>query len=308
MKSNAFVHIKKLNETYFRFGKRNSIKLVSSLVTYLMLAALSIIFLVPFFFMFSRSLMSTVDLADINVQWVPRHLSVKNFVYAAQALDFGKRLLWSMTITVLAVLGQTMSASFVGYGLARIRFRGNGLFFALIIFTLLIPPQTIIMAQYLMYAGAGLLDTAAPIVLPAFFTLGLNGGLFVFLFRQFYKSMPGELENAALIDGTGIFGAYFRIMMPNSGSILLVSTILSFIWQWNNYFEPTLFIKDVNRFTLVMMLSNLWVNAASTFTKVGFTSGINLAATVLSACPPIIIFLILQRRFIKGIETSGLAN
>ena len=153
-----------------------------------------------------------------------------------------------------------------------------------------------------------MLNTIVPLILPSFFSLGLNGGLFVFLFRQFFKSMPKELENAALIDGTGVFGAYFKIMLPNASSAMLVTLILSFIWQWNNYFEPSLYIREQDRYTLVMMLSNLSATAQGTLGASTFNNGVNLAATFLCALPLIIVFFVLQKRFTKGIETSGLAN
>ncbi len=301
-------HIYSLNENYFRMSKFHFANIIANIISYMMLIALSVIFLAPFIYMLGHSLMSSTDLADINVVWLPRSFIMKNYSLAITVLNYKSRLIWSLLITVTGVIGQVASCSFVGYGLGRINFKGRGTAFALIIFSMLVPPQTIIMSQYLMFARAGFLNTAVPIVMPTFFSLGLNGGLFVFLFRQFFKSMPRELEDAALIDGAGVFGAYFRIMLPNCSSTILVTVILSFIWQWNNYFEPTIYINDLSKYTLVMMLSNLRETALNQFNLSGFNNGINLAATVLCALPPIILFFVLQRWFIKGIETTGLAN
>lgn len=305
MKNNRlFESIGMLNKRYFRIGKKQMGRLGTNILCYAMLICLSALFIAPFFYMVSFSLMSTVDLANINIKWLPRHVVADNYVYAVKALDYLRRLGWSLLIALLSVVGQTFSCSFVGYGLARIKFKFRELAFALIIFALLVPPQTIIMTQYLMFADAGYFA----IIAPSFFSLGVNGGLFVFLFRQFFKGMPSELENAALIDGTGVFGAYFRIMLPNSKSVMVVTVILSFIWQWNNYFEPTIFIKEIESYTLSMMLSNLWVNAQSMFSTVGFNHGINMAATVLCVLPLVVIFLFLQKLFIQGVESTGLAN
>ena len=300
--------ITEINNKYLRFSKKNILGFTGNTFTYIMLISLSVIFLAPFFYMIGRSVMSAQDLADINIVWLPRSFVFRNYTQAFTVLNYVDRLIWSLFIAGTAVVGQIISCSFVGYGLARIKFKGNGLAFALIIFAMLIPPQTIIMSQYLMFARAGFMNSVVPIISPSFFSLGLNGGLFVFLFRQFYKNMPHELENAALIDGTGIFGAYFRIMLPNASSTILVTVILSFIWQWNNYFEPTIYINELNKYTLVMMLKNLGTTAASQFKINSFNNGINLAATFLCALPIIVLFLVLQRKFIKGIETSGLAN
>lgn len=310
MKSRLFKKEKwiELNNKWFRFSKKGTLTAVGNLATYLVLIAFSVIFLAPFFYMIGHSVMSPQDLADMNVEWLPRSFELSNYSNAVKVLDYFPRLMWSLLIAGLAVAAQIFSCSLVGYGVARIKFRGSGLAFALIIFGMLIPPQTIITTQYITYAQFGLLDTPVPLILPGLFSLGLNGGLFVFLFRQFFKSMPKELENAALIDGTGIFGAYFRIMLPNASSAMLVTLILSFIWQWNNYFEPSLYIRDQARYTLVMMLSNLSATAQGTLGTSAFNNGVNLAATFLCALPLIIVFFILQKRFIKGIETSGLAN
>jgi multiple sugar transport system permease protein len=207
---------------------------------------------------------------------------------------------------LIAVFGQVMSCSLVGYGLARVQFKGNGLLFALVIFSMVVPPQCIIVPQYLMYAKVNLLDTFVPIILPCYLGLGLNGGLFIFLFRQYYRGVPKELENAALIDGTGLFGAYFKIVFPTASPTILVASILSLIWQWNNSFEPSVYIKSDNIKTLPMLLKNF--SGAINYGSVGSVNGIKLAATFLCVLPLIILFFILQKRLMKGIESSGLAN
>lgn len=298
----------KLNERTLRFSKKGTGTLVGNLLTYAVLISLTVIFLAPFIYMLSRSVMSAKDIADFyNVKWLPRSFVFENYSYAFKILDYWATLARSLLYAGLATLFQVLSCSFVAYGLARIRFRGSNLLFVLVIFALIVPPQTIIVTQYVMYSNFNLVNTAIPFILPCLFSLGLNGGLFTFLFRQFYKSMPQELENAALIDGTGIFGAYFRVIMPNASATTLVVCILAFIWQWNNYFEPSIYITDRKAYSLTMMLQNLGGNTAA-MGGAAFTDGVKLAATFLCALPVILFFFILQRRFMKGIETTGLAN
>lgn len=299
--------IQKFNEKTLNFSKKNIGNFVTNSITYIILTSLSVIFLVPFFFILTKSVMSAKDLADINVQWIPRSFVIENYIFAAKLLNYLPRLIWSLLIVGMSVFGQVISSSFVAYGLARLKFRGSGVIFGLILFCLIIPPQTIIVSQYLLVARMNFLDSVIPLVLPSFLALGLNGGLFIFLFRQFFMSMPKELENAAYIDGTGIFGTFFRIILPNSGVTILVTSILSFIWQWNNFFEPSIYITTKAKYTLSMMLSDLSASAVQ-FNMDGFNSGVNLAATFLCALPVIIVFFVLQKKFIKGTETSGLAN
>ena len=299
--------IKELNDRTIRMNKTTGSHLVGNIVTYALLIALSIIFLVPYIYMFLGSLMSATDIADISVKWIPRAPMLDNYRNAVMVLDYWKRLLFSVFITGMCVVGQVVVSAFVGYGLGRIKFKLNGLLFVLVIFSMIIPPQTIIVCQYLMYAQFGVVHTWVPMVLPCFFGLGLNGGLFVFLFRQFFRAAPRELENAAMIDGTGFFGAFFRVMLPCASSQILVVSILSMIWQWNNYFEPSVYINNQDSYTLTMMLQSA-VYYEAVAGSLSFTSGLQLAATVLCALPIIIVFFILQKRFIKGIETTGLAN
>lgn len=300
-------HVNKINEKYFRFSKNGISSGIVNLITYVFLIALSIIFLAPFIYMIGHSLMSAEDLIDPNVNWLPRNFVFINYSYAFEILDYMPRLFKSLGIVLLAVLGQVISCSFVGYGLARVKFKGNGLIFALVIFSMIIPPQCIIVAQYLMFSKINVLETYFPIIFPCFLSLGLSGGLFTFLFRQYYRGVPKELENAALIDGTGLFGAYFRIVFPTAAPTILVTSILSLIWQWNNSFEPSVYIKNPADKTLPMLLNDLG-NGALGFGGGGSTNGIRLAATLLCVLPLVIIFFVLQKYLMKGIESSGLAN
>lgn len=274
---------------------------------YIMLASLSAIFLTPFIYMIGHSLMNVNDLVNSNIKWLPTSFNIDNYMYAIRSLNYFPTLLYSSVITVICVFAQVFTCSFVGYGLARIKFRGSGVIFALIIFTLIIPPQTVIVPQYILFSKAGGIDSYLPIIIPCFFSLGLSGGLFTFIFRQFYKAMPKELENAALIDGTGIIGAYFKIMFPNATSPILITTILSLVWQWNNFFEPSIYIRNISKGTLTLQLSQLQQTALS-FNVTNFNKAINLAATFLCVLPIVVFFLIIQRKFMKSIETSGLAN
>lgn len=299
--------VKDLNDRTIRMNKTTGGRLLGNGLTYALLIALSIIFLVPYIYMICGSLMSAIDLADINVKWIPRSLVWDNYRDAIMALDYWKTLLFSVIVTGLSMIGQIFVCAFVGYGLGRIRFKLNGLIFVLVIFSMIIPPQTIIVCQYLMYASFGVVHTWIPMILPCFFGLGLNGGLFVFLYRQSFRAAPRELENAAMIDGTGFLGAFFRVMLPCASSTILVVSILSMIWQWNNFFEPGVYINNTDFYTLTMKLQ-VTVYQEAVQNSMSFTNALQLAATVLSALPIIVVFFLLQKKFIRGIETTGLAN
>jgi len=262
-------------------------------------------------------MMTVEDLRNVTlVKWLPRtFFYMENYDIAMTALRYWERLWVSSWTTILAVFAQIVSCTFVAYGLARIKFKGSGILFALVLFTLIIPPQVTIAPTFLMFSpnspfgsAFDLTNTFWPVILPAFFSLGLNGGLFVFIYRQYYRSMPAELENAALIDGCGVFKAYWKIILPNAKSPILVCMILSLVWQWNNYFEPSIFIQDiVNHGNLPMQLSILDSGPGAAM-AVAEVSGAEMAATFLVILPIILVFFVLQNQFMKGIERVGLAN
>jgi ABC-type sugar transport system, permease component len=280
----------------------------AKIVVYIALIALSVIFIVPFFFMISRSLFSTSDLANVSIKWLPRVFNFENYVLAFDAIEFWKYLGQTIFLVGSAVFAQIMVCSFVAYGISRVKFRMSGVIFALIVFTLLIPPQTISLMSNIQAVNMNWQDSFLPIIVPCVFGLGLNGGLIIFVFRQFFRGMPAELENAALIDGTGIFGAYFRVIFPNAAPSILTTSILSLVWQWNNNYEPSLYVKSIEKGTIVMQLPRLNDNLQATYSSINTNAGIQLAGTFLSILPILIIFIVLQRNFMKSITTSGLAN
>lgn len=282
-------------------------KIVKNTAVYFILIALSVVYLAPFFYMIGHSLMSTVDWLDPEVNWLPRTLYFDNYGNAVKILNYWPKLFMSLGIMLLSTLGQIISCSFVGYGLARIKFFANPIISLIVVFTMIIPPQVIIVPQFLLFSGWNMIDTYWPIILPCFFAMGLNGGLFIFIFRQFFKGMPNELENAALIDGAGVFGAFFRVMLPNVAPGLLVSFILSIIWQWNNSFEPSIYIREPSQATLTLQL-HYFQDLAKSANMGSYSEGVVVASTVLIVLPIIIIFFVLQRKFMQSIEMSGLAN
>ena len=289
----------------------------ANMPVYFLLIAMSFVFLLPFFYMICRSFMTQQDIANQTlVKWLPRSFSdFSNYDLAIMSLKYWENLWTSVWTTALAVSGQLLTCTFVAYGLARMKFKGSGFIFALVIFTLIIPPQVTIGPTFVMFSRNSPFgtffdwrDTFFPIIVPCFFAMGLSGGLFVFIYRQYFRSMPSELENAALIDGCGVFGSYFRIILPNAKSPMLVCLILSIVWQWNNSFEPGIFIINKNEFGNLPMQLELMANNAGSAMQQRITGATDMAATFLVILPIIIVFFLLQNQFMKGIERVGLAN
>ncbi len=278
------------------------------LPVYIMLVGFAFIFLLPFLYMLSNSLKSPIDLYDTTVKWLPHHITFQNFKSAVFVLDYWNRLKTSLIVTILAVFGQVLSCSFIAYGFARFRFKFRDVLFLLVLFSVIVPPQTLIIPSYINFSKMNMLGTFLPVIVPCFFGMGLNGAIFIFIFRQFYKGLPTDLEDAATIDGCGFLETFWKIIVPTSQTSLLVVFILSFIWHWNDFFEPSMYLIDVSKGTLTMYLEIMETPIAMQKYMDQYTIAVKMACTLLTILPVIIMYILLNRRFIRGIEHSGLAN
>ncbi len=291
-------------------------KLVVRFFYYLVLCSLSFVFLYPFITMIVTSLMSDSDLLDITVKWLPNELRWSNYKIAIDQLAYWRYMQNSLIIAIAATVGHVISCSFIGYGFARYNFRLKGVCFAIVILSMLVPVQTLIFPLYIQYSKMHWLDTFLPLIVPSFFGYGLNGAFFIFLFRQFFMGLPKEMEEAARIDGCGAFRTFFKIMLPMSKSSILVATVLSFVWHWNDYFEPNIYIKAPIKRVLPSRLPGLYalVGAEDAMDMImeedGFTfnEAMLMAGTFLVILPVLIVYSFLQKKFMEGVERSGLTG
>ena len=294
-------------------------KIIVTAAYYLVLCSLSFVFIYPFLKMIITSVMSDSDLVNITVNWLPTELVFANYGVAFKQLGYKSYFINSMQITLIGTLGHLISCSLAGYGFARYKFKGNGILFAVVILSMLVPVQTIIFPLYIQYSKMGLIKILkgyVPILLPCFFGYGLNGAFFIFLFRQFFAGLPKEMEEAARIDGCGALMTFFRIMLPMSKASLLVSTVLSVVWHWNDYFEPNIYITNGGDQVLPSRLPALFklLNMEETMEMVEemggflFNNGMLMAGTFLVVLPILIIYAFLQKQFMEGVERSGLTG
>ena len=282
---------------------------------YLFLLDLAFVFLFPFLYMIITSLKSPADLADSTVQWIPTEVYWKNFISAVVGLNYFEGLKNSAVITLLATIGHLISCSLVGYGLARYRVRGFGVVFALVVISIVIPVQVLIMPLYITFSRLKWLNTFLPLIVPSFLGFGLRGGLFVFLFRQFYSGIPHEVEEAARVDGCGAMKTFLRIILPISQPPMLVCTILSLVWHWNESYESSLYIVKPELATVTARLPMLYEVLSSTSMsqevlarQLIYTEGVVMAATVLVLIPILVLYMLLQHWFMEGVERSGIVG
>jgi len=284
------------------------------LASYLLLFDLAFIFLYPFLYMIITSLKSPIDVMDITVEWIPRSFYFSNYEKAAEMLSYFPILFKTSIVTILATLGHIFSCSMVAYGFARYKFPLKNVLFNLVLLTIIVPIQVLIFSLLIMYSKVGWLNTYLPLIVPTFFGFGLRGGLFIFIFRQFFAGLPYELEEAARIDGCNAFRTYWTIVLPVAGSALLVCIILSLVWHWNDYFEPTMYILRTDVQLLPSKLPNLYilleqmVEQDVEISEYISVEGTVMAGTFLVILPILIVYLFLQKKFMEGIERSGLVG
>ena len=211
-----------------------------------------------------------------------------------------------------------LSCAVTGYGFARFKFKGRTFLFFLALLTFVVPPQIISMPLYIQYSkfttvtGIPMINTLLPTTISALFAQGLKSGLFIYLFRQSYKSMPPELEDAAYLDGCGPVGSFVHIMLPNSGAILLVSFILSFVWYWNDYINISLFFNKSK--PLAVLLKGLGAVIQTMRNAEGFAYGdIENSVYTTTFCfmfilPPVIIYTVIQKRFTESLMSTSIVG
>lgn len=292
--------------------------LLYRLAVYLLLFNVTYVFVFPFLYMVVTSFKSPQDLADFTVNWIPRALHWNNYTLAFKTLRYWHYLKNSVIITGLAIIGHLASGSFIGYGFARYKFPGSRLLFAVVVLSLIVPVQTLIIPMYMLYRHIGLLNSFLPIVVPTLFGFGLRGGLFVFIFRQFFLRLPYELEDAAKIDGCSFLSTFRRIVLPVSQPAILVSTILAMVWHWHDFYEPSIFIRKADLLPLTTMLPRLFelLEGVEDEMEPGmaqelmlmYNDAMAMAATVIVILPILLVFIVVQRYFIQGVERTGLVE
>jgi multiple sugar transport system permease protein len=257
-------------------------------------------------------------------------LTLQNFAYALDLMDIPKSFLLSVSIAGLSSLLQIVSCAFAGYGFSRFTFKGRGLLFAGVLFTIIVPPQTYIIPLYLQYRffdffGIGrliglivgrpltvnLLNKTITFYLPAALGSGIRSGLFIYIFTQFFRGMPRELEDAAHIDGCGFFMTFVRIFVPNSVPAFLTVFLFSFVWYWNDYFFSSMFFSSL--FTISTGLASIrsqWLTLGLTNPDANmFLFGVTQQAAALVAVGPVLImYVLLQRHFTESIERTGIVG
>lgn len=296
------------NQSRLATAKKYSGKFVINLIIYILLIEFAFVFINPFIYMILNSLKYDYEVIDATKQWIITDINWNNYVQAFEGLDYFHSLGNTLIVTLGSTLGHILSCSLAGYGFARFKFKGSNLFFVLAMLSLMIPPSLMIVPLYIQFSTFQMMKTYLPIILPSFLGFGLKGGLYIFLFRQFFKSLPVSYEEAAKIEGCSMFRVFVRIMLPIARTTILVVFILSMVWHWNDYFEPSTYLSGNQQILTQKISAVMSANPTVTSALGADINMVALAACVLVILPLLIIYFIFQKQFMEGVEFTGLAN
>jgi ABC-type glycerol-3-phosphate transport system permease component len=275
---------------------RKRLALIRTVLTYVLLIAGGVVMMVPFFWLLSSSLKDPTKIYVLPPQWIPDPVRWDNFYHAVTAIPFWKYALNTLIITVSAVVGTVLSSSMAGFAFARLRWPGRDLIFMMVLSTLMLPAVVTMIPTYVLYRYLNWLDTFLPLIVPLWF----GGGAFnIFLMRQFMLTIPRELDDAARVDGATAFFIYAKILLPLSGPALAIIAIFGFIYHWNDFMGPLIYLTNPDLRTLSLGL-NYFKDMFHVRTE------LLMAASTIMILPIIVLFLIAQRYFVQGIALTGL--
>ncbi|WP_274651183.1 carbohydrate ABC transporter permease [Paenibacillus humicola] len=265
-----------------------------SILTIIMLS-LSVITVMPFLWMLSTSFKLDADVFSFPIQWIPPKVTFQNYrdVWFGE-IPFYHFYINSVKVTVISIAGVIATSLMAGYAFAKIQFDGKNVLFLFYLATLMFPDQTLLVPRFIFYKYLDIYNTHWALILP-----GMISAFGTFLMRQFFMTLPGELSESARIDGAGHFKIFFHIALPLVKPAIVSFLIFSFVWSWNDYENPLIFLSDTERFTIPLGLLTFQDENRTSYTLI-------MAASVCSLLPIFIIFLAGQKYFVRGIAMTGI--
>ena len=269
-------------------------RFIVRVLTYLTLAAIAFVILIPFAWTISTALKTPRQALMYPPEWIPNPVVWENFISAWTAKPFDVFYRNSLLVAGLSIVGQMLSCSLVAYAFARLRFPGRDVLFMIVLSTMMIPFQVLIIPRFVLFKNLGWLNTLLPLIIPRFF-----GGAFnTFLLRQFFMTIPLELDDAAKIDGCNHWDIFWRIILPLSKPALGAVMVFEFLDNWDDFLGPLIYISSEKNYTVALGLN--------AFRNDYFMEwNLFMAAAAVAMAVPLVIFFIAQKYFIQGIALTG---
>jgi multiple sugar transport system permease protein len=313
-------------------ARNKTVEWLWSLFRYILIIGISFVILYPILQEISVAIKDRSDIYNPTIYMIPVHFTTENIRLAMEILDYWPLLTNTLLFAASTTLLQAASCALAGYGFARFQFPGRNVLFTCVILTILIPSSTLMVPMYLHFRsfdvlglvklftghdGVNMLNTYGPSLITAALANGLKSGLYIYIFRQFFRGLPTEIEEAALIDGAGGFRTFFTIMIPNAIPPLVTVLLFAFVWQYNDTFYTSLFMSqsdliaikvaslpaDANQYLPIVMGLGSNVKADPNHVSMIVDTGI-----LLAIAPLIILYLFVQRYFVESVERTGVVG
>jgi multiple sugar transport system permease protein len=265
------------------------------LPAYVVLSIVALLVVLPFAYMLSTSLKPASEVYEIPFRWIPRAPTFRNYDKALTEVNLARGTWNTLLIAVPSTLGGLLTASFAGFAFAKLRFRGRDALFAALLGTMMLPGILMLIPQFVLFAKIGWVDTYWPLIVPG----ALGTAMATFMMRQFFKSIPDEIIEAATLDGANPFQTFVRVVFPLTRPALATLAVFGFKGAWNDYFGPLIYISSPERMNIQQMI-------AGTQNAYGGEPAVLMAGSALAMLPLVVLFLFAQRYFVEGIATTGL--
>jgi multiple sugar transport system permease protein len=304
--------------------KKRSSEVTMKILRSVLLFGLCFVILFPTIQQISMAFRAPIDTNNPSVIWIPENWSLMNIKISIVVLDYWRALVNTIKLSFLSMIFQILSTALAGYAFSRLKFKGSNILFLGVIITIITPPQALSLAQFLYFRDTGLIGKEISIYLMSGLGMGIRSGIFIYIFRQFFRGLPKELEESAQLDGASVFRTFWNIMLPNARGALVTVGLFAFVWQWNDSYYASLFnVANMETFPLLTMQL---INAAEGVERALFYAGgldligqniwdnplflalISNVSALLMMLPLLIMYLFVQKQFVESIERTGIVG
>ena len=273
--------------------RRKRSGLLSNIIFYVVSVALAVMVVIPFYWMIITSLKSKGALMALPIQWIPRHPTLQSYRKGFSLFPFGKAILNSLFVSITFTVITVLSSSMAAFAIAKIRFKGAGVFFRMYLMSMMIPTQITLIPLFIIMSRLNLTNTYTSVISPSIFS-----AFSIFLLVQNLRSLPDDFMEAARIDGASLWTTFFRVIMPMEKPVLATLVITTFMGAWNDYLWPLVMLSDKNKMTLTLALNTL--NG-----QYGTEYNVLMAGCLISMIPIIVVYIIAQTQMKQGITAGG---